>query len=171
MVDNIRRAIAAALISGAAVASAQGADRENALRFERNARAVVESFTPARAQVRQGKSGGFTRIEWTLVDPAVVDVKRTDSLIEPVLAMVELKAKLAGSSPAATPDEAAQNPVTPIDEFRIQATFAPAGSGWTFKSGRFMSKQLGKWLELKPEALRAQPMSPIAELAKLFEVQ
>lgn len=152
-------------------ASAQEASREAALAFDRNAKSVIASFSPVHKYVAPAKSGGLVRTDWTMVEPPLVDVKRTDSLVDPVQATVDMRATLAGAGPAPTEDELSRIEAKPMDEYRIQAVFVPAGKGWTFRSGRYSSKALGgRWFDLKPEQLRAERLSPFAELVKHFEV-
>lgn len=164
-------AIVACMSFAAAGATAQDFSKEDAVRFDRHAKAVLERFSPVLTEVRPAKSGGFLRVDWALVEPAVVDVKRTDSVLEPVQAQVRLKAKMSGAGPLPTQEGAAQAEVRPFDEFTIQAVYVPNGRAWVFNSGRVMAKQLGKWIEVKPEELRAQPGSPIAAVVRMFEVQ
>lgn len=171
MPEFSRRALVIALGALATSLQAQDIGREQVLRFDRNAKAQVELLGATRAQVRPARSGGLLRMEWTLAEPGVVDVKRTDSLVDPVAGSVDLRVRLASTVPLATTEEAAQAKSEIMDEFRVQATYLPDGNGWSFKQGRFLSKKLGKWIDLKPEALRTEPASPMAELARLFEVR
>lgn len=141
-------------ISGAGPAKAEAPD---AGRFAANAKAVIASMTPSRSVVVQNPKG-----KWFRTDDAVissnVDVKRTDSILDPVQGFVDLDMRFTVYSSAATKEEAAIAPQADVPPFiyKIRAIFVPVGSGWQLKSAQVQEKGLGGWSTIKPENLRTQ---------------
>lgn len=106
-------------------------------------------------------SGNWIKIEESLLSSSV-DVKRTDSIAEPVEGVIEFVAVVRGSERATSKAEAdalpiifAPNADIPIT---VQAVFIPTATGWIYRSGRYTTSPTIPWLQITPEVLH-NPLS------------
>jgi len=158
---TIRRAflIIAALSALPAVAD----DAQDARRFDENARRAVQVLEAGGVKKIAQSDKGFSRVDLTLTGSPSIDVKRTDSVLEPVRATVEIPLAMSILGPVASRDDAQAGKPRQAETGRLQAVYLPQDGGWRLRSARVWWNGVGAWMPASGEGT--------AEIAQMFEVQ
>lgn len=151
----MRRAFALLLLAAAVAASARGQTPEQ---FAAHA-ATVE--LPALDDVVELKDGrwmraslGFTKVKY--------DVVRTDSVLNPVVAVVTYTAVMLRAAPVPDKGAAASAPfdLERRDFNDVEMRFTPTATGWQFSSGRTYNSNLKQWFDLRRDEVMREPKQP-----------
>ena len=136
----------ACLILFAAAAQAQ-----TPAQFDRHARELSTRTPLVHRSVHPLRNG----TEWARYEVALSnikwDVRKTDSLLTPVVAIVAADLVFTSTQPQPSRDSAETADVRPPkDVDRIELTFAPTESGWQWISGRTALATLKGWNPITP---------------------
>jgi hypothetical protein len=118
--------------------------------FAKNAEAFAAQASSAMIVVRQT----FQKDAWTKVQARLAsakwDVKKTDSLLTPTIAIVviELQSGVSGRYASTEEAEAASGiPWTFLE--RVELEYVPTSTGWAINKGRTFHHDLKQWLPAK----------------------
>jgi hypothetical protein len=118
--------------------------------FAKNASAFVENGSLPVYSVRESfKKDAWVKVQARVAD-AKWDVKKTDSLLAPVIAVVVLDLQSGVSDRLATREtaEAVSNIPWDVTE-RLELEYVPTTTGWAFSKGRVFNRDLKHWFQAK----------------------
>lgn len=124
---------------------------QTAEQFAANASAFAATAAKSIVVVREAYSkDAWVRLSVSLAN-ANWDVKRTDSLLHPMVAIVkaDLTSGVTKRFQKKEDAEAAEFASTDFMSEAVELEFLPNAEGWRFSKGRHFAKELGRWLELK----------------------
>lgn len=133
------------LLGGVASAMAQ-----TPAQFSENAKKAALELRQVIAETKESPPGKFYKVTYNL-DSAKWDVKKTDSMLHPVQAVVSAEIVGAASNAAATKEEANIAEVQPAGATKIELTYVPTASGWKYLEGRLYADVMRKWLPVEYE--------------------
>jgi hypothetical protein len=130
---------------------------------------------PTRTVIGEAKPAGWIRSELSYMD-IKYDVQRTDSLLRPVVAKVNLSVVFRLSERVGGRDSAESAPLPEygerVERYRVELEYVPTGTGWAFSLGRYYSPQLRTWFDIKPAEATPQPgkRSMMGDAVRAFEI-
>jgi hypothetical protein len=140
------------IIAGACLATCSAvAFTQTPAQFDSHAREVASRSPLVYRAVHPVQKG----TQWARYEVAVNnikwDVKKTDSLITPVVAIVRADLAFASTAPEASQDLANSAAIRPPKELdRIELIYRPSDNGWQWSSGRFALTVLNRWDPITP---------------------
>lgn len=119
--------------------------------FARNAAAFTASGGAPTTTVRPSFSGDSWVKIVVRITHATWDVKKTDSMLDPVVGTVTLSLESGVSDRKATQDDASRASLVSSDfeSERLELQYVPSATGWVFSKGTRFSKVLGAAREIK----------------------
>jgi hypothetical protein len=125
--------------------------------FSNNAAAFVTRGSSPVTVVRESATKDLWVKVSARIDKATWDVKKTDSLLQPVVAIVKVDLQTGVSKRSPTKELAEGSELTPadVDVEAVELQFLPLGNGWAFSKGQHFNKALRQWFEIKQSAAKA----------------
>lgn len=123
--------------------------------FSNNAAAFVERGTTPVIVVRESATkAGWVKL-FVRLTKATWDVKKTDSLLQPVVAVVKAQLQTGVSGRLASKELAEQTELVQddFDTEMIDLQFVPTATGWAFSKGQKFNAHLGQRFEVKAPSL------------------
>lgn len=160
LVGRLFAGFAVALVATAALSQVS---QQSASAFISHVDAKVASLKQPRLVIRQVTTGTFSG-KWLRAEDGLIlgtaDVKRTESIAEPVQAVVELQYRVRGTAPQTNQGEAETAPLRSSpsgdDSGVVRAIFVPSNGGWAFKSARYRPPFLRDWFDIKAEDMQGE---------------
>jgi len=121
------------------------------LQFDQRAKEVAAKTPLTHRAVHQLRN----QAQWVRYDVTMSnvkwDVKKTDSLLNPVVAVVTADLTFTSTPPQPSAELAeAAEARPPLDVDRIELNYAPSDTGWTWTSGRTALAVLKRWNPITP---------------------
>lgn len=119
--------------------------------FARNAAAFTAVAAVPTTTIRKSYSGDSWVKIVAKITHATWDVKKTDSVLDPIVGVVNLRIESGVSGRKATQNEAENASLTEsdFDSEQLEIYYTPTDKGWAFSKGRRFSKAVGASREIK----------------------
>ncbi len=116
--------------------------------FSEGAKRAAADLQRVITDTREGPPGKFYKVTYRL-DGATWDVKKTDSMLNPVQAVVKAEIVSAASTPFATREDAERADTQTVGSTKLELTYVPSVTGWKFLEGRLYADPLRTWLPVE----------------------
>lgn len=135
-------------IFGALLVVCMSATAQTPVQFSENAKRAAAVLQQTSVAIQESPPGKFYRAEHRL-DGTSWDVKKTDSMLNPVQAMVKASIVSSGTDSYATKEEAGRAGIFTTSATKLELTYVPSASGWVYLEGRLYADVLRTWIPIE----------------------
>jgi hypothetical protein len=127
------------------------AQAQTPAQFDANAKLVAARSPLVHQSIHPLKGGAQWGRYQVSVSNFKWDVKKTDSLLAPMIAVVSADLSFTSTSPQDTREQAEVAEMRPPKDIdRVEMTYTPTDNGWQWASGRTNLAVLNKWNPIAP---------------------
>ncbi|MDR6767731.1 hypothetical protein J2W88_003012 [Acidovorax delafieldii] len=125
------------------------ASAQTPVQFAGNAKRAAADMQQAVSEIKELPPGKYRKATYRLDETTTWDVKKTDSMLNPIQAVV--KASIVGgmSDAFASQEDAGRADTTIVSSTKIELTYVPSATGWVFLDGRLYAEPLRSWLPVE----------------------
>jgi hypothetical protein len=161
-----RKAIAFLLFASTASAPAWAQTQEEVRAYTNHVKQVLASMVPQRQRVVTGLQGQFWKEAYSLDERSVkFDVRRTESLVNPVQATLAMEIDVTTSEHRNTAEAAAAEPLRrDWSRYVFEAVYVPTQAGWKLLVGKSRSLRYPALADRVEETLPRDLQGPLRDI-------